>query len=328
MMRWVFVFLSMLLALPAQAETPLDGYFTATKACPAYQSISRQTNPGNITLRPGTAYSLLAGNKDRPTHLWIVVPGAEPDRRWVEVDCGTRATDAEGRVDTPPPAPAPRTYRGTQYIFAVNWQPAFCETVPRAGECRNQKPNSFEATNFTLHGLWPQPRDNQYCGVSRADQYASEDGRWRDLPRVDLPIALTRDLEIVMPGVQSQLDRHQWTKHGSCYGASQRDYFSDALDMMLALNASPVAELFAANIGKRITLSQVRDAFDAAFGPGAGERVSMTCAADGNRTLITELRIGLTGDITGPDDFASLIAAASPVDGGCRSGQVDAVGLR
>ncbi|MNY76964.1 hypothetical protein D3C86_2167210 [compost metagenome] len=54
----------------------------------------------------------------------------------------------------------------------------------------------------------------------------------------------------------------------------------------------------------------------------------MTCETDGNRTIITELTIGLTGDITGPDDFAALIAAASPTDGGCRSGMVDPVGLR
>ena len=97
---------------------------------------------------------------------------------------------------------------------------------------------------------------------------------------------------------------------------------------MLALNTSDVAELFAGNIGRKITLAQVRQAFDAAFGPGAGERVTMDCALDGNRTIITELTIGLTGEVTGPDDFGALIAAASPTEGGCRSGMVDPVGLR
>jgi ribonuclease T2 len=320
--------LAALLAAPAQAEVPLTGYFTASKACPAYQSINRQTNPGNIQIRPGTAYDLIAGNRDRPTHLWIVVPGAQPERRWVEVDCGTRATDAEGRVDAPPPKPAPSTYRGTQYILAVNWQPAFCELSSRARECRDQRPNSFEATNFALHGLWPQPRNNQYCDVTAGERYASQDGRWRDLPRIDLPMALRRELEQVMPGALSGLDRHEWIKHGTCYGESVDKYYADSLDLMLALNASPVAELFAANIGKRITLAQIRAAFDEGFGPGAGERVNVSCAQDGNRTLITELTIGLTGTIDGPDSFVSLIHAASPTDGGCRSGQVDAVGLR
>lgn len=328
MPRVLSILVLVLLALPARAEVPLGGYFTATKACPALQSINRETNPGNIVTRPGTAYDLLAGNKDRPTHLWIVVPGAQPDRRWVSVDCGTRSTDAEGRVDQPTAPAPPPTYRGTQYILAVNWQPAFCELSPRKAECRNQRPNSFEATNFTLHGLWPQPRNNEYCNVSAGDRYASQDGRWRDLPLLDLPLALRRDLEQVMPGSQSGLDRHEWTRHGTCYGADARQYYADALDLMLALNTSEVAELFAGNIGKRITLTQIRSAFDNAFGPGAGERVRMTCEQDGNRTIITELTIGLTGDIDGPDSMSRLIAAASPTDGGCRSGQVDAVGLR
>lgn len=328
MLRIITILALLLLTVPAQAEVPLSGFFTATKTCPALQSISRETNPGNITTRPGTAYDLIAGNKDRPTHLWIVVPGATPDRRWVAVDCGTRSTDAEGRVDEPTPAPPPPTYRGTQYILAVNWQPAFCELSPRKAECRSQRAHSFEATNFTLHGLWPQPRRNEYCNVPPGERYASEDGRWRDLPQFDLSIALRRDLDEVMPGSQSGLDRHEWTKHGTCYGTDARTYYADALDLMLALNTSDVAKLFADNIGKRITLAQIRDAFDASFGPGAGQRVSISCAADGNRTIITELTIGLTGKIDGPDSLPRLIAAASPTDGGCRSGQVDAVGLR
>ena len=97
---------------------------------------------------------------------------------------------------------------------------------------------------------------------------------------------------------------------------------------MLALNTSEVSDLFAGNIGKRITLAQIRAAFDTSFGPGAGERVSISCETDGNRTIITELTIGLTGKIDGPASLPRLIAAASPTDGGCRSGQVDAVGLR
>jgi ribonuclease T2 len=55
--------------------------------------------------------------------------------------------------------------------------------------------------------------------------------------------------------------------------------------------------------------------------------VRMECEPDGNRT-ITELTIGLTGTIDGPDDLAALIAAAGPTEGGCPSGMVDPVGLR
>lgn len=325
-LRLALTLIAAAIALPAQAEVPLSGKFTASEACPAFQSINRETNPGNVMTRPGTSYELIAGNRTPPTHLWIAIPGAQPERRWVSVDCGT--APALNAAETKS-APAPqRTYRGTQYILSVNWQPAFCETAPRATECRNQRPNSYEATNFALHGLWPQGRDAEYCDVSNRDRIASQDGRWRDLPPLDLTIAQRRDLEIVMPGSVSGLDRHEWVKHGSCYEGGQREYYGDSIDLMLALNASDVSTLFASNIGKRITLAEVRAAFDASLGRGAGERVSMICVEDGNRILISELRIALTGEITGPDDLGPLMLAAEPLQSQCRSGQVDAVGLR
>ncbi len=324
MLRNFLVLALTLLVLPARAEVALSGTFTAQDTCPAYQSINRQTNPGDISIRPGATYELVAANTTPATHLLLVMPEAQPNRRWVEVGCGT--TDIPlPQASTPPSSSG---YRGTQYVLAVNWQPAFCETASRATECRNQRENSFEATHFTLHGLWPQPRSKEYCGVPERDIWASRDGRWRDLPMLDLTIAQRRDLDEVMPGSQSGLDRHEWTRHGTCYGTDQRDYFGDSLDLMLALNTSQVAALFASNIGKRITLDQIRNAFDASFGTGSGERVAMSCVRDGNRTLISELRINLTGEITGPDDFSALILAANPVGSDCRSGQVDAVGLR
>ena len=328
MRRLLLAFVLALTALPAQAEVPLTGYFIAERACPALQSIRRETNPGNVMTSPGKAYDLLAGNTDRPSHFWIVIPGAEPDRRWVAVECGQRSTDSEARLPDPAPKPAPSTYRGTQYVLAINWQPAFCETSPNKPECRGQRPDSFEATHFTLHGLWPQPRANAYCNVSESERRDSETGNWRALPPLALNPAIAAELSQVMPGTMSNLERHEWTKHGTCFGTNANLYFKSSLDMLLAVNTSAVVDLFANNIGRKITLTQVRAAFDSSFGAGAGLRVAMACEPDGNRQIITELTIGLTGAITGPDDFASLILNASPVEGGCTSGMVDPVGLR
>lgn len=324
MLKYLLILLA-LGVIPAHAEVPLSGTLVATRPCPAYQSISRQTNPGDVVLVPGRSYTLVAANKTPATHLWVIVPGAQPDRRWVETACGTTTANIGATPSGPSASP---TYRGTQYVLAINWQPAFCETAPQVTECRDQRPDAFEANHFTLHGLWPQPRDTEYCNVSQRDIWASRDGRWRDLPPLDLTIAQRRDLDVVMPGSRSGLDRHEWTKHGSCYGADQREYIADSLDLMLALNTSGVVDLFASNIGMRITLVQIRAAFDADFGPGAGERVSLSCVPDGNRVLITELQINLTGDIAGPDDLGALMLAADPAESDCRSGQVDAVGLR
>jgi ribonuclease T2 len=69
-MRFTLALGLMLLAvLPARAEVPLDGLFTAATTCPAYQSINRQTNPGNVEIKTGEDYALIAGNREPPSHI-------------------------------------------------------------------------------------------------------------------------------------------------------------------------------------------------------------------------------------------------------------------
>ncbi len=143
-----------------------------------------------------------------------------------------------------------------------------------------------------------------------------------------LSARLRSALDQVMPGTRSQLERHEWTKHGTCYGTTQEQYFTDAVALMSALNRSAVADLFAANIGRQLSQRQIRAAFDAAFGSGTGQRVSVDCERDGDRFLISELTISLTGPVTEAADFATLTAAARPTDGGCNIGSVDRAGLQ
>jgi ribonuclease T2 len=213
----------------------------------------------------------------------------------------------------------------TQFVLAISWQPAFCETRPNRPECETQTEDRFDAAHFALHGLWPQPRSRDYCGVDAATVELDENGDWADLPEPELSDALRRELETVMPGTQSSLDRHEWIKHGTCYGEAE-DYFQASLDMLAAINASPVRDLFSASIGAELTQEQIWSAFDQAFGEGAGERVRLACIEDGNRRLINELTIGLTGNIDGPESFADRIMDARPTDGGCDGGLIDPVG--
>ena len=324
----VLIFLAFL-GVAAQAEVPLDGYFIARQTCPAFQSFNNQTNPGAITTTPERAYQIVAANKAEATHYWIIVPGVEPERRWVAISCGIRTVDAAGTMPAGPTQPtAPQPTMQTQYILAVSWQPAFCEGHADKPECESQTEDRFDASHFTLHGLWPQPRSNVFCNVPQDQAAASNDGRWDDLPEVELSESLRAELDAVMPGTQSGLERHEWTKHGTCYGTPPEEYYADSLAVMDALNGSAVAELFAANIGEELTQAQIRGAFDAAFGAGSGERVRIACNRDGNRQLIGELTIGLTGTITAAGDFAALIQAADPTSGGCNAGSVDPVGLQ
>src|SRR6202171_6513370 len=72
----------------AAADVALQGSFTATKVCPALQSIRKSTNPGSVELVVGHAYDVLAQNAEVATHYRIRIEGAEPPERWVGIDCG------------------------------------------------------------------------------------------------------------------------------------------------------------------------------------------------------------------------------------------------
>ncbi len=189
----------------------------------------------------------------------------------------------------------------------------------------SQTPGRFDATYFTLHGLWPQPKGNEYCNV--ADSYVAldKDKRWNELPPVALSNATQSSLSEVMPGTMSSLERHEWIEHGTCFqgGRSQEAYFSRAIALMAQLNASRVRDLFANNIGGTITAAPFKQAFDESFGAGAGDRVLVSCP--GPRRLIVQMTIGLVGDIGDSPSLSELIAAAPRIGMGCPYGVVDQV---
>jgi ribonuclease T2 len=322
--------LMMTLALPARADVPMSGTFLAASACPAVQSIKKGTNPGDIALSPGQRYRLVSANNTPATHYLVIVRGADPERRWVEIGCGAIATANTASAPqaspvTPAvqsPAAASPTKGPTHYVLAISWEPGFCAGHHDKPECAAETPASFEASHFTLHGLWPDP--NEYCGVSSSDIAADKASRWADLPAVDLSAATRSRLAAGMPGTRSDLERHEWLKHGTCTGVSADDYFGRELDFLDAVNASPVQKLVASGVGGTIGLDALRTAFDQGFGAGAGQRIRLSCSRTGGGRLLTEITIGLEGNVVGSANLSTLIAAASPTDGGCDSGTVAA----
>ena len=221
---------------------------------------------------------------------------------------------------------------GQHFVLAASWQPAFCETRPKLRECASQTARRFDASHFALHGLWPQPRSESYCGVDGSVVATDKAGRWHDLPWQHLPRPLWDRLRKVMPGTMSGLHKHEWIKHGSCMdGADSTDYFAVSLDLMDHLNASRLRTLFADRIGWPVSGEEIRAAFEEDFGNGTGTRLRIACVRDGDRQLVREITIGLTGKLvpgTSKAALAGMIAAAPPTDPGCPGGIVDPTGFQ
>lgn len=329
----------------ARAQVPLDGFVVARSQCPATPAIRSDANPGGARLVVDRAYRLIGENRADGSHYLVEIPDAEPSRRWIAKACGDRVATVEpdgtrapaggpgasgiGQgADTPGARGRSTATAHPDLVIAISWQPAFCETRPNKPECVEQTEGRFDTTHFSLHGLWPQPRGLDYCGISAADENLDRAGRWADLPPPALSPATQAALDEAMPGTRSGLERHEWVKHGTCYGTDAEEYFADSLTVLSAVNASPVRALFAERIGRDVTRDEIRAAFDAAFGEGAGKRVRVACADDDGRRIVVELIVGLEGEISPDADIAALIRRAPTTDGGCARGVVDAVGLQ
>jgi ribonuclease T2 len=296
----------------ASAQVAMSGAFAAKQACPAYQSIRNQTNPGNVTIEPGRSYQITGKNKDEATHYQILIDGASPSQRWVEVACGDF-----NRAAATPSGGAPATH-----VLALGWEPAFCLQHEDKTECATETAQSFDATHLSLHGLWPQPRGKAYCNVAQDLKDADKNHDWNGLPEPELSEATKKRLSAVMPGFQSGLERHEWIVHGTCFGASADSYFNRAADFVEQINASGVRDLFVQNAGKSLSAEAIQAAFDQAFGAGAGTRVLVNCQGKGSERKIGELDISLAGDVAGSAPIGDLILAAAPPPPGCPSGVV------
>ena len=328
-MRLIITFLLCFFLLgqnPAFALYKVSGDFTIN-SCQAYTSFRKQTQP--VTLEPGKVYQVLGFNKESGDYIYIKVDGKS---KWVNKNCGqfdptgqssnesesssenivTKLEENKTAVSCPVEGCA------EEYVLAISWQPSFCQTKQDKPECISQTKDRYDATNFTLHGLCPDRL--AYCGVSYDDINDSKNRNWDDLPALDLDEETTSELEVVMPGKQSYLHRHEWIKHGTCDGRNEDTYYDVSVDLLNDFNASEVQDLFAENIGKRITRSQIERAFDNSFGEGAGESVKIRCKSG----LITELQIKMRRPLLG-EKLADVLVSRS--GSSCSSGIVDPVGF-
>lgn len=97
---------------PAAAFEPVTGAFVPSRACPATDSIRRQSNPGNVMVEPGRAYQTRALNKAGGDYVQVEVPGATPPSRWVAIACGSLGPDAPGgSASRPESQPPPSRYQ-------------------------------------------------------------------------------------------------------------------------------------------------------------------------------------------------------------------------
>ncbi|QSJ19917.1 hypothetical protein JYQ62_15120 [Nostoc sp. UHCC 0702] len=301
---------------PAYAFITLNAQFVAGEACEAPESIRNGTNPGNIRLTPQKTYPVIGKNRDNASYYLLRIEEAQPFARWVSVQCGQLLGS--------------RASVNQAYLLALSWQPSFCETKPSKPECQSQTAQRFDATNLALHGLWPQPRNNIYCNVSKEIERLDKDNQWSQLPPINLSEQTRNALAVKMPGFASNLHLHEWYKHGTCYSESPEEYFQESIALLDQVNNSSVRDLFARNIGNFLSSEEIRNQFDQAFFDGGGSKVQVQCQRDideDKNNMVVELQINLGGDIQPDTAIETLLRDGQTVPAGCTRGEIDPAGF-
>ncbi|MGK7892365.1 MAG: ribonuclease T [Xenococcus sp. (in: cyanobacteria)] len=312
----------------AQASIKINNEFKATSSCKAFRSIKKRTNPGNISTVSGETYLAKEKNKPDATYYRLEFEDANPSLRWVSVYCGELLgapviEEPENEEPNDDDNTNNSRQESTDNLLAISWQPAFCQTHSSKEECKTQNEDRFDAVNFTLHGLWPQPKGYDYCGVSKENEKLDKSKKWSQLPPITLSNELFEELSIKMPGVASYLHLHEWYKHGTCYNTTPEEYFRESLILLDQVNKSAVQDLFASNIGQEITFTEIENNFVEDFGDEADDKVQVRCKGG----LITELWLNLDGTIEPDTKISELFENAPDTSSRCSVAEVDEVGL-
>ncbi len=231
-----------------------------------------------------------------------------------------------GRGEMDPTCQIPN--KEDSYKLAVSWQPAFCESHQSKPECKITDSKTYQASHFTLHGLWP---NKQECGANYGlcGQYKEQVKSFCDYAPVPMKPGTVKNLGEIMPSVAqgSCLDRHEWYKHGTCQTDWDADhYFETATRLVKEFNDKGISAFMSKNVGKTVATADFLNAVDKSFGKNASKRLNLGCDKEG---LLVDVFINLPKKI--PENVAlSTLIQQAPESFNNRCGDsftVDAIGF-
>ena len=292
--------------VPALASATATGTFTASRACDAYLSFRKGTNPGAVRVAPGLQYEVREVNDDARNWLRVEVPGIQ-EPRWVAAECGVvqdLRVDAQGSTPSGGAGGGQCSVAGQQdsYVLAISWQPGFCEHVKYDGvkpECDHMADGQLVVSNLTLHGLWP---NRKACGT----KYGNCGGA--DLSLTEGTVSY---ISPWMPNFfyETKFGKYEWEKHGTCSKMDADTYFRRAVDSVRTVNDSSAGRYLTNNIGGTISKKTFYERLVAdASSSKAANSVTLLCS---NKYLV-EVRVRLPLDFRAGGTLSDLLGSTLP----------------
>ncbi|SMC29136.1 ribonuclease T2 [Andreprevotia lacus DSM 23236] len=272
----------------AAASETATGEFLAAQRCEAYQSFNKGTNPGSVYTVPGTKYEIHEINTSAAEWYRVYIDGTA-GLRWVSAQCGTPLS--MGNTDPSGGATGGTCHTADvfdNFVLASSWQPGFCEHTsagPTKPECQAMSNGSLVMKHLTLHGLWPNKAS---CGIGY-DTCSTK--------ALNLSSATVSYIAPWMPNFyySQDLGDHEWSKHGVCQTKLDDDgYFRQAVDLVKALDASPMGQYIDSHSGGKISKAQFYSTVASYFGTTkAQNNFLLTCSSG----YLQEIRVTLPKDI-------------------------------
>ncbi|MFI5347570.1 MAG: ribonuclease [Elusimicrobiota bacterium] len=216
----------------------------------------------------------------------------------------------------PQPSPVLHADAGTPgqfdtYVFSLEWTAAFCEGKSGLPECAGMS-GRFDAGNLALHGLWPDKNNDSshsygFCGVDPNTQSLDKGSTWCRMPDIGLSGSVLSRLTTDMPGVASCLQNHEWYKHGTCSGYTPDEYFTRASSLVEQVSASAFGRFLSSHVGQTVNASDLLAAWEADFGAGSRNYVSLSCTKGRGASLLLDVRLHLANPLGDASDLKSLL---------------------
>jgi len=169
---------------------------------------------------------------------------------------------------------------------------------------------------LTLHGLWFQPKNRQYCNVSKKIIGADKNHQWYRLPDIKMDHRTREELLTAMPSVATDLHEHEWYKHGTCSNFGSNEYFMRSIGYFKQFENSKAGRLVYSKRGNILYIDELRKSFDESFGNEASKKIEMMC----ENGKVTEIRINLGNYTT--QNLNNAVTNGINVKKSCKSGMV------
>jgi ribonuclease T2 len=171
------------------------------------------------------------------------------------------------------------------YVLSMSFQPEFCHQHRNEHFPGCEHPLDFWRGSLTLHGLWPEDDDGSWpssCTNEKFDPKTVDDLGPDRFYRLWPNVKATDD-----GNSRYSFWEHEWTKHGTCTGLTQDEYFDTALKHFL-----PTPKIVRENYGGRssVTRDQLLEAYriDSDQNSDALGDVVLVCSG---RKYLSEVRV-------------------------------------